>query len=259
MILFNVRIISQFRKLIDLSFSATSDVGVEMGTNTEDELDNAFSKLPPMFSVGTSPPTTSNNQNNNHQVVVYNNNNNSRPSSGAIPSPNRPQSRRISGASPMAQSPSTPNGAPSCPFGTSPSTMEGPIVFEAPELPVETLLPAAHNETMSKLTYIQSLVDCVIDVAKTRATPISYLTLCNNNINDNQQRSSLKNKSCDNVANNNEVNHTLNNNQTGKKQFTTNSTTTDTSTFPTHQLCTLSGRYMTEARGMIRCKLNLNR
>ena len=209
-----------------------------MATNTEDQLDNAFSKLPPMFSVGTSPPTTNNN---NHQVVVYNNNN-SRPQSGSLPSPGRPQTRRalsVTGASPMAQSPSTPNGAPACPFGTSPSTMEGPIVFEAPELPEETLLPAAHNEIMSKLTYILSLVDCVVDVAKTRATPISYLTLCNNNINDNQQRASLKNRGCDNVANNNEVNHGLNNNQ--KKQSATNSTTTDTSNFPTHQLCSLSG------------------
>ena len=162
-----------------------------MATNTEaDEIDNALSKLPPMFSVGTSPPTAVNDNGNHphhHQVVIYNNGNNNaaatRPRSGSLSSPkSRPRVPSFSGGSPMAQSPSTtPNGGgaghPACPFGTSPSTMEGPIVFEAPELPAETLLPAAHNETVSKLTYIQSLVDCVIDVAKTRTTPISYLTI----------------------------------------------------------------------------------
>ena len=230
-------------------YESFPDFGVDMATNTDDgiamELDNA-ANFPPMFSVGTSPPSAGSGNVNNNQVVVYNNNNNNPPRSrsGSLSSPGRGSLRRtpsLTGASPMAQSPSTPGGVPPpCPFGTSPSTMEGPILFEAPDLPEETLLPAAHNETMSKLTYILSLVDCVIDVAKTRATPISYLTICNNNnINDNDRGPVLKNRNS-NVANNNEVINALNNNnQNGKSQSTTNTTT---SSFPTHQLCTLSGK-----------------
>lgn len=61
-------------------------------------------------------------------------------------------------------------------FGASPPNMEGPIFFVAPELPQETLMEREHNETLAKLNFVATLVDCIIDLAKARSTPIAALT-----------------------------------------------------------------------------------
>lgn len=58
-------------------------------------------------------------------------------------------------------------------FGTSPPQMEGPIVFVAPELTQETLLEKEHNDTLAKLNFVLALVECIIDVARTRASPLA--------------------------------------------------------------------------------------
>jgi len=83
-------------------------------------------------------------------------------------------------------------------FSTSPpqagaAAVEGPITFVAPELPEETLLEVSftellttlvlmyfcsqreHNETLAKLNFVLALVDCVIELARSRATPLSGL------------------------------------------------------------------------------------
>ncbi|CAB3375094.1 Hypothetical predicted protein [Cloeon dipterum] len=67
-------------------------------------------------------------------------------------------------------------------FGTSPpqaaaaaAASDGPITFVAPELPEETLLEREHNETLAKLNFVLALVDCVIELARTRATPLPGL------------------------------------------------------------------------------------
>lgn len=77
-------------------------------------------------------------------------------------------------------------------FGTSPP-MEGPIVFIAPELTQETLLEVSncsydvitwpshfllslqkeHNDTLAKLNFVLALVECVIEVARNRASPLA--------------------------------------------------------------------------------------
>lgn len=58
-------------------------------------------------------------------------------------------------------------------FGTSPNQMEGPIVFVAPELTQETLLEKEHNDTLAKLNFVLALVECIIEVARTRGSPLA--------------------------------------------------------------------------------------
>ena len=48
--------------------------------------------------------------------------------------------------------------------------------FVPPELPAETLLDKDHNETLAKLNFILVLVDSIVTVAETRASPLSILT-----------------------------------------------------------------------------------
>ncbi|XP_032781426.2 serine/threonine-protein kinase ULK2 [Daphnia magna] len=57
-------------------------------------------------------------------------------------------------------------------YGTSPP-MEGPIVFVAPELTQETLLEKEHNDTLAKLNFVLALVECIMDVARNRASPLA--------------------------------------------------------------------------------------
>ncbi|XP_046389863.1 serine/threonine-protein kinase ULK2 isoform X2 [Ischnura elegans] len=64
----------------------------------------------------------------------------------------------------------------SLPFGSSPSALEGPLMFVAPELPEETLLEREHNETLAKLNFVLALVDCIVELAKSRANPLTALT-----------------------------------------------------------------------------------
>ncbi|ELU07767.1 hypothetical protein CAPTEDRAFT_170802 [Capitella teleta] len=59
------------------------------------------------------------------------------------------------------------------PFAQSPPNMEGPIMFVAPELAEETLMDKEHNETVSKLNFILALVECIIEIAKSRSSPLS--------------------------------------------------------------------------------------
>ncbi|KAG8224077.1 hypothetical protein J437_LFUL001154 [Ladona fulva] len=64
----------------------------------------------------------------------------------------------------------------SLPFGSSPPALEGPLTFVAPELPEETLLEREHNETLAKLHFVLALVDCIVELAKSRANPLAALT-----------------------------------------------------------------------------------
>ena len=66
------------------------------------------------------------------------------------------------------------------PQRTSPThhsqTPTEPVMFEAPELPEETLLDREHNETLAKLNFVLALVDCILELAETKASPLSVLT-----------------------------------------------------------------------------------
>ncbi|KAK2144674.1 hypothetical protein NP493_4147g00003 [Ridgeia piscesae] len=52
-------------------------------------------------------------------------------------------------------------------------TMEGPVTFVAPELAEEVLMDKSHNETVSKLSFVLALVECIIDLAQSRSSPLS--------------------------------------------------------------------------------------
>uniref|UniRef100_A0A2R5LJ83 Putative serine/threonine-protein kinase unc-51 n=1 Tax=Ornithodoros turicata TaxID=34597 RepID=A0A2R5LJ83_9ACAR len=67
---------------------------------------------------------------------------------------------------------SSPGSAGSFPFGTSPPTGEMPT-FVAPELPEETILEREHNETLAKLHFIQALVNCILELAKSKGRPVT--------------------------------------------------------------------------------------
>lgn len=51
-------------------------------------------------------------------------------------------------------------------------TCNMPLTFIAPELPEETLLHREHNETLAKLNFVLALSQCVVEVAKQRASPL---------------------------------------------------------------------------------------
>lgn len=55
----------------------------------------------------------------------------------------------------------------------SPLHMEDHVFFDAPEMVEETLLSKEHNETVSKLDFVLALVECIIDLAKSRSSPLS--------------------------------------------------------------------------------------
>ncbi|GFR20545.1 hypothetical protein TNCT_299012, partial [Trichonephila clavata] len=54
--------------------------------------------------------------------------------------------------------------------GNSPSSLEGHFI---PELPEETLLEPEHNDTLAKLNFVSALVKCILELAKTRSSPLS--------------------------------------------------------------------------------------
>ncbi|XP_064613166.1 serine/threonine-protein kinase unc-51-like [Liolophura sinensis] len=58
-------------------------------------------------------------------------------------------------------------------YAQSPPNMEGPITFVAPELQEETLMDEYHNEVLAKLSFVLDLVECIIELAQTRGTPIN--------------------------------------------------------------------------------------
>lgn len=55
------------------------------------------------------------------------------------------------------------------------NTLDHPITFLAPELPEETLLEKGHNEILAKINFVLALSNCVLDLAASRATPLSAL------------------------------------------------------------------------------------
>ncbi|XP_054155017.1 serine/threonine-protein kinase ULK2-like [Oppia nitens] len=84
-------------------------------------------------------------------------------------------------------SPTTTTTAAPLPSSMAQSPTE-PIMFTAPELPEETLLDREHNETLAKLNFVLALVDCIQDLADTKASPLSVLTeSVNNNTNSNNE------------------------------------------------------------------------
>ncbi|GIY36443.1 hypothetical protein CDAR_561252 [Caerostris darwini] len=65
------------------------------------------------------------------------------------------------------------DSSPTCHFyshGNSPSSLEGLFL---PELPEETLLEKEHNDTLAKLNFVSALVKCILELAKTRSSPLS--------------------------------------------------------------------------------------
>lgn len=60
-------------------------------------------------------------------------------------------------------------------FAASPPPDQYIFNFEPPQLTEETLLEKEHNQTLAKLNYVLALVDCILELAKTRGTPFSKL------------------------------------------------------------------------------------
>ncbi|OQR68675.1 serine/threonine-protein kinase unc-51-like [Tropilaelaps mercedesae] len=54
-------------------------------------------------------------------------------------------------------------------FDGSPPSANDLQLFVAPELPAETILDRAHNETLAKLNFVHALVVCILELAKSRA------------------------------------------------------------------------------------------
>ncbi|XP_068205911.1 serine/threonine-protein kinase unc-51 isoform X3 [Palaemon carinicauda] len=61
---------------------------------------------------------------------------------------------------------STPLGIPD---------VQDTVAFYAPPLHQETLMEREHNETLAKLNFVLALVDCILELARSRATPITAL------------------------------------------------------------------------------------
>ncbi|KRT86833.1 protein kinase, partial [Oryctes borbonicus] len=60
-------------------------------------------------------------------------------------------------------------------FAETSTVEQHPITFIAPELPEETLLEREHNETLAKINFVLALSNCILELAGTRAAPISAL------------------------------------------------------------------------------------
>uniref|UniRef100_T1K1Z8 non-specific serine/threonine protein kinase n=2 Tax=Tetranychus urticae TaxID=32264 RepID=T1K1Z8_TETUR len=58
---------------------------------------------------------------------------------------------------------------------SSPRFIEGFHRFDAPELPEETLLDKEHNETLARLNFVITLVECIIRLAEHRENTLNYL------------------------------------------------------------------------------------
>ncbi|XP_052246713.1 serine/threonine-protein kinase unc-51-like isoform X3 [Dreissena polymorpha] len=63
--------------------------------------------------------------------------------------------------------------SPPAMYAQSPSNMEGPIAFVVPELSEETLMDDNHNATLGKLNFVLDLVECILEVARSRGAPLS--------------------------------------------------------------------------------------
>ncbi|KAK8388963.1 hypothetical protein O3P69_020727 [Scylla paramamosain] len=50
------------------------------------------------------------------------------------------------------------------------------VAFYAPPLHQETLMEREHNETLAKLNFVLALVDCILELARSRSAPITALT-----------------------------------------------------------------------------------
>lgn len=50
------------------------------------------------------------------------------------------------------------------------------VAFYAPPLHQETLMEKEHNETLAKLNFVLALVDCIMELARSRSAPITALT-----------------------------------------------------------------------------------
>ncbi|EEC11131.1 conserved hypothetical protein, partial [Ixodes scapularis] len=78
--------------------------------------------------------------------------------------------QRVSGGS---GSPGPNVGGCCFPFGTSPPQGDPPNFEAPPELPEETLLDREHNETLAKLHFIEALVSCILELARTTSEPLT--------------------------------------------------------------------------------------
>lgn len=58
----------------------------------------------------------------------------------------------------------------------SPPHMDEQMTFAPPELPEETLLDRDHNETLAKLNFVLALVDCIMELAASRSSPLTIIS-----------------------------------------------------------------------------------
>lgn len=65
----------------------------------------------------------------------------------------------------------------SAPFASPPADffMEDPDHFVPPELPAETLLDRGHNETLAKLNFALALVECLMNLADSKGSPLTIV------------------------------------------------------------------------------------
>ncbi|XP_037780307.1 serine/threonine-protein kinase unc-51-like [Penaeus monodon] len=59
--------------------------------------------------------------------------------------------------------------------GTAQAEGDDTVAFYAPPLHQETLMEREHNETLAKLNFVLALVDCILELARSRAAPITAL------------------------------------------------------------------------------------
>ncbi|KAK3868488.1 hypothetical protein Pcinc_026129 [Petrolisthes cinctipes] len=59
--------------------------------------------------------------------------------------------------------------------GGQTETAQHALAFYAPPLHQETLMEREHNETLAKLNFVLALVDCILELARSRAAPINTL------------------------------------------------------------------------------------
>ncbi|ODN00281.1 Serine/threonine-protein kinase ULK2 [Orchesella cincta] len=69
-------------------------------------------------------------------------------------------------------------------FAASPPPDHYIFNFEPPQLTEETLLEKEHNQTLAKLNFVLALVDCILDLAKSKGAPFSKIQESNTLRND---------------------------------------------------------------------------
>ncbi|CAG7817255.1 unnamed protein product [Allacma fusca] len=60
-------------------------------------------------------------------------------------------------------------------FAASPPPDHFIFNFEPPQLTEETLLEKDHNQTLAKLNFVLALVDCILELAKSKGTPLTKI------------------------------------------------------------------------------------